>query len=154
MSLARYLSRLFSRRTNQSGHAMRDVNSMSSEELSNFLNGFDTVCADCDGVIYRAGNAIDGSPQLLSELARMGKRIVYVTNGSTRTREGYARKLAKLGCPFGTKEHVVHAGYLTAMYLKELGYEGKVFLAGEEGVQKEMTEAGYEFVTDGVILKK
>lgn len=96
----------------------------SSDKVQEFLNSFDTVLSDCDGKLYVinlmvytfyvsghismvsfifAGvlwinnNAIPGSAEAMNYFRKLGKRIFYVTNNSTKIRSDFAIKAQQLG---------------------------------------------------------
>ena len=66
-----------------------ELNSVSVVE--SFLNSFDTVLTDCDGVLWNESEPIQGSPEAINLLRRLGKKVVYVTNNSGHTRVGYVQ---------------------------------------------------------------
>jgi hypothetical protein len=49
------------------------------------------------GVIWKGDKLIDGVPETLDMLHAMGKRLVFVTNNSTKSRKQYAKKFDSLG---------------------------------------------------------
>ena len=75
----------------------KEIGSMSPSELDDFLNSFDTVLTDCDGVLWTGSVAIDGSPEVIQALRKLGKKVIYVTNNSTKSRKEYLTKFTDLG---------------------------------------------------------
>lgn len=49
------------------------------------------------GVLWINNTAIPGSPEAMNYLRKMGKRIFYVTNNSTKMRSDFAIKAQELG---------------------------------------------------------
>lgn len=49
------------------------------------------------GVIWRGDSVIDGVPETLDMLRAAGKKLVFVTNNSTKSRKGYLGKFTSLG---------------------------------------------------------
>ena len=80
----------------------KEIEHLSNNEIDEFLNSFDTVLTDCDGVLWTGSHAIDGSPQVVQALRQLGKKVIYVTNNSTKSRNGYLKKVTELG--FGGEE--------------------------------------------------
>lgn len=104
---------------------------------------------DLDGVVYLGETPIPGAIETLRTLEAAGHRIYFITNNSTRSREDYARKLARMGYPI-PPERVVTSAYATALHLRARGAEGKrVYVVGENGLREEMRAAGLQVVEDG-----
>lgn len=119
-------------------------------ELSRrFLASVDTVLFDCDGVLWRGDEAVAGAPELVTGLRRSGKRIFYLTNNSTKTRDMYADKLGRLG--FGAEPgEVFGTAYCTARYLRDVArLQGKVYLIGGTALSRELEAAGIPHVGSG-----
>ncbi|KAL0179681.1 hypothetical protein M9458_025123, partial [Cirrhinus mrigala] len=83
------------------------------------LDSVDSVLFDCDGVIWRGDQAIPGAPEVINSLKKNGKRVFFVTNNSTKTRQMYADKLGKLGFD-ATADEVFGTAYCSAVYLKNV----------------------------------
>ena len=52
---------------------------------SSLLASMDAFVFDCDGVIWRGGTMIEGADAVLAKLREDGKKVVFVTNNSTKT---------------------------------------------------------------------
>lgn len=93
---------------------------------------------DLDGCLYRENQVIKGAVQTIEILKKNGNIVVFVTNNATLSREGYVRKLKKLGFPC-KKEEVMCAAYATSMYLAENNGTGKkAYVVGEDGLFEEL----------------
>ena len=44
------------------------------------------VLLDCDGVLFCDTTPLPGSKEVVAEFGRMGKRVLFVTNGSSKSR--------------------------------------------------------------------
>lgn len=113
----------------------------------NIRSLFDSVEAflfDCDGVIWKGDKLIDGVPQTLELLRSKGKKLVFVTNNSTKSRRQYANKFQSLGISV-TQDEIFSSAFAAAMYLKVNNFprEKKVYALGGEGIVEEVELAGY-----------
>ncbi|XP_060185669.1 phosphoglycolate phosphatase 2 isoform X2 [Lycium barbarum] len=74
----------------------------------------------------------------------MGKKLVFVTNNSTKSRKQYAKKFHSLGIPVNEDE-IFSSSFAAAMYLKvnDFPREKKVYVIGEEGILEELELAGF-----------
>ncbi|MBN3303951.1 PGP phosphatase, partial [Amia calva] len=117
--------------------------------IRELLESVDDVLFDCDGVIWRGDQAIPGAPEVINLLKKNGKRVFFVTNNSTKTREMYAEKLGKMG--FNAKEEdVFGTAYCSAVYLKHISkLQGKVYLIGSDAMRQELQRVGIQQVGAG-----
>jgi len=70
-----------------------------------------------------------------------GKRLVFVTNNSTKSRKGYLGKFTGLGLNVRPEE-IYSSSYAAAAYLKSTNFSKKVYVVGEAGIQEELDLAG------------
>jgi len=113
------------------------------DRVEHFLNRFDYILTDCDGVLFVNNDAVPGVPQTLNRLRKMGKKIIFATNNSTKTREEFMKKLKKLGYEANMDE-LFPTSYSTAVYLESLRFDQRVFVVGMEGISKELAKVGIE----------
>lgn len=67
------------------------------EHAAEFMSNYDTFIFDADGVLWRGPLKIEGSDVLLNQLINAGKRVLILTNNSTKTAIEIALKCQKLG---------------------------------------------------------
>jgi phosphoglycolate phosphatase len=82
-------------------------------------DGYDAIVFDCDGVLWRGDELIDGAAALLNELQRRDIPYLFFTNNSLRSRADYALKFAKLGLgpPLVTAERIISSSFAAAHWL-------------------------------------
>uniref|UniRef100_A0A1B6D7H2 Phosphoglycolate phosphatase n=1 Tax=Clastoptera arizonana TaxID=38151 RepID=A0A1B6D7H2_9HEMI len=106
-----------------------------------FMECFDHIVTDCDCVLWLENNPIPGSSDVIKKFKEMGKKIYYLTNNSTKTREEYVMKCISLGFP-ARKDDIISPGFLVANYLKQMNFNKKVYIVGSEAIAKELDEVG------------
>ncbi|CAH1439486.1 unnamed protein product [Lactuca virosa] len=108
------------------------------------LDSVDAFLLDCDGVIWKGDTLIDGVPETLEMLRSKGKKLVFVTNNSMKSRKQYAHKFQSLGIPV-TEEEIFSSSFAAAMYLKvnEFPPQKNVYVIGGEGILEELKLAGF-----------
>ncbi|KAJ9566893.1 hypothetical protein OSB04_002859 [Centaurea solstitialis] len=101
---------------------------LSPTNVRHLLDSLDAFLFDCDGVIWKGDTLIDGVPQTLEMLRSKGKKVVFVTNNSSKSRKQYAQKFQSLGIPV-TEEEIFSSSFAAAMYLKVNNFppEKKIF---------------------------
>ncbi|MBA0695148.1 hypothetical protein Goari_005380 [Gossypium aridum] len=136
--------------TNPSPSSMSGVAAASAAELlccanaRALLDSVDAFLFDCDGVIWKGDKLIDGIPQTLEMLRSKGKKLVFVTNNSTKSRIQYANKFQSLGLSVNQDE-IFSSSFAAAMYLKvnQFPPHKKVYVIGGEGIVQELQLAGF-----------
>ena len=73
---------------------------------------------DMDGTVYIGDTPLSGMSGTLAAVRESGRRIVYCTNNSSRSRRQYAEKLRRLGL-FDARDEVYTSGMATAEALRE-----------------------------------
>ena len=74
-----------------------------------------------------------------------GKKLIFVTNNSTKSREAYAKKFHSLGLQDVQPNEIFGSAFATAFYLKntvQLSSDKKVFVVGQQGIADELDSVG------------
>ncbi|OFW58898.1 MAG: hypothetical protein A2133_02425 [Actinobacteria bacterium RBG_16_64_13] len=104
--------------------------------------GIMLVALDLDGVVLRGGMVLPGAPEALADVVLRGLDLRYVSNNSTAHRETVSDRLAGMGLPAGAGR-VLTSGFIAGRWLRERLPEGTpVMVVGEEGLLRELREAG------------
>lgn len=106
----------------------------------------DNVLLDCDGVLWRGDELTHADvPRTIERLRGEGKRVLFVTNNSTKTRADYIGKFTRLGIAC-CAEDILSSGYMTACFLKQNLPAGKrVYVVGTPALCKEIELQGIEW---------
>ncbi|EXX89856.1 HAD family hydrolase [Paenibacillus darwinianus] len=111
---------------------------------------------DLDGTLYHGDRMIDGADRLIALLRRLGRPYRFVTNNSSATPEAVAARLKRMGIP-AVPEDVCTSAQAAAAYIAESKPDAQVFVIGEEGLLKAVSDAGLlrveeqaDFVLQGI----
>ncbi|XP_058756127.1 phosphoglycolate phosphatase 1A, chloroplastic-like [Vicia villosa] len=117
------------------------------QNADELIDSVETFIFDCDGVIWKGDSLIEGVPETLDMLRAKGKRLVFVTNNSTKSRKQYGKKFETLGLNVN-EEEIFASSFAVPAYLKSIDFpkDKKVYVIGEEGILKELELAGYKYV--------
>lgn len=77
-------------------------------------------------------------------LRDMGKKLVFVTNNSTKSRNAYRKKMECMGISVELDE-IFGSAYASAVYIKrvlEFPDDKKVYVIGERGIEEELESEG------------
>ncbi|KAF5191595.1 Phosphoglycolate phosphatase [Thalictrum thalictroides] len=134
----------FSNNNEEEQRVSTTTTALSPQNVKPLLESIEAFLFDCDGVIWKGDKLIEGVPQTLELLRSQGKKLIFVTNNSTKSRKQYANKFLKLGLTV-TEDEIFSSSFAAAMYLKINGFpqDKKVYVIGEEGILEELALAGY-----------
>ena len=96
---------------------------------------------DLDGTVYLDETPIGDMQDTLARLREMGKKLVFLTNNSSKTQAEYVDKLTRIGL-FDARDGVYTSGMATALYLKEHCAGRRVYLVATERVRTEFEGMG------------
>ncbi|KAH7037851.1 HAD-like domain-containing protein [Microdochium trichocladiopsis] len=120
-----------------------------SAAINEFIDKFDVFLFDCDGVLWSGDHLFEGVPETLELLRSRGKRVVFVTNNSTKSREDYQKKLDKMGIA-SSVEDIFASAYSSAIYISRImklpAPKNKVFVLGESGIESELRTENVPFI--------
>lgn len=100
---------------------------------------------DIDGVVGKSVEPIEEGVRGVKKLLELGKKIVFVSNNSTRSRRILLQRLRSFGIEVG-EESIVSATHATAKFIAKEKEGAKVFTTGEEGLKEELLNAGLKIV--------
>ena len=112
-----------------------------------FTKHYDTFLFDCDGVIWRGNKEIPGASDVLNHLLSLNKRVIFVTNNTSKTRVAYRETFKTVLGLTVLDNQVYSAGITAALYVKRKLRQGeKIFLIGSKGLTETMDENGIEYI--------
>ena len=106
---------------------------------------------DMDGTVYVGDEKIEGAFETLEELKRRGRKVLFLTNNSSKTAADYVKKLSHMGYP-ATESDIFSSGEATIRFLKRNRAGKKVLLLANSAVYKQFEEAGIPLVKEGADL--
>ncbi|KAJ8023771.1 Glycerol-3-phosphate phosphatase [Holothuria leucospilota] len=113
------------------------VKELTRQIFRQFVDSFDTILFDCDGVLWQGNEVISKAPDVIRRLRDLGKQPLFVTNNSTKSRSQYIEKFNKLGFQVSENE-IFCTAYLAAIYMRNiLKFDGKAYLMGSPGLEEE-----------------
>lgn len=78
-----------------------------------------------------------------------GKRTIFVTNNSTKSRAQYLKKLTSLGIPSDV-EDIFGSAYSASIYISRIlklpPNKSKVYVLGEHGIEQELDSEGVKYI--------
>lgn len=96
---------------------------------------------DMDGTFNLGEQILDGSKAFLEHMRAHGRRVVFLTNNSSRCAAHYVKKLARMGCDVPTQD-VYTSGMATCQYIKRHFPGKEICLLGNDDLQAEFAQWG------------
>jgi 4-nitrophenyl phosphatase len=103
---------------------------------------------DIDGVIGRGETSILEGVEAARKLKEIGKKVVFVSNNSTRSRRIMIDRFKRFGLEVDENEMLL-ATFATARFIAKEKQNAKIFTTGETGLIEELVLAGHEIVDYG-----
>ena len=102
---------------------------------------------DLDGTVYIGDEEIEGSFEAINALRKMGKRICFFTNNSSRMHTDYIARLNNLGLRTYSDE-IYTSGQVTCEHILDNYRGSRVYLLGNDRLRNEFELYGIELVDD------
>ena len=102
---------------------------------------------DMDGTVYVGEDKIEGAFEALDTIRRGGRKVLFLTNNSSKTAADYVGKLSKMGYP-ATEADIFSSGEATIRFLLENRVGKKVLLLANSAVYKKFEKAGIPLVKE------
>ena len=112
-------------------------------DLRESLNEIKYFLLDLDGTVYLGDKLIGKMDETLNEIRNAGKKIVFLTNNSSKSVDSYAEKLKRMKL-FKNGDEICTSGIATARFLAEKRNGKKVYLLGTESLKREFKAEGIE----------
>lgn len=117
-----------------------DLTPTPERALRDLIDATDTLLLDCDGVLWNGAALVPGAAAALLALRAAGKRLLYVTNNSTKARGAIVARLADMGVP-AREDEVYGSAWLAARLLAHRGVR-KAYVVGGAGIVAELAARG------------
>lgn len=106
------------------------------------IRAYDGYIFDLDGTIYLGDIILPGAAETLAQLRAAGRRVAFLSNNPTKTREQYVTKLRGMGIAVELDE-VVNSSHVMVQWLREHAPDATLFVCGEAPLIGELTAAGF-----------
>jgi len=126
-------------------HSRRRMRSGVCSGRKALVDNFDCVLLDCDGVLWRGAEPIEGSTEAVQTMKATGKQLYFVTNASSKSRRAVAERISRQLGTFIAADEVVTASSVAAAVAASCGVKS-AFVIGAEGLREEMQLAGVAVV--------
>ncbi|XP_016992890.2 chronophin-like isoform X2 [Drosophila takahashii] len=131
----------------EEGNGVKHILELSEDERRNFVDSFDRVFSDIDGVLWTLKDPVPRAAEGYAALERRGKQLTYVTNNSVLAEEQCLKRFAKIGMKV-QPEQIWHPAKSIAAYLSGIKLEGLIYVIASQPFKEVMREAGFH-ILDG-----
>ncbi|CAN0089976.1 unnamed protein product, partial [Phaeothamnion confervicola] len=127
------------------------------DTIRTLLDGIDNLLLDCDGVLWAGSDPIPGAIECVKAMIAAGKKVVFITNNSTKSRResdfltrGYAAKFSSFGLDVSPDQIVTSGSALAALLAVQHPSVTAAYVVGEGGLAEELELAGIRCVSEAV----
>ncbi|CAD2113379.1 4-nitrophenylphosphatase, putative [Plasmodium vinckei] len=103
---------------------------------------FEVFFFDCDGVLWKGDTVINGAIEVINKLINDNKKVYFITNNSTKSRDTLLGKFHKLGFTCVKTENIICTSYAIAKYFHSKeeykSRQKKIYVIGEKGICDEL----------------
>ncbi|KAF2889499.1 hypothetical protein ILUMI_16674 [Ignelater luminosus] len=119
---------------------MKDLALLNSVEFKQFLDSFDNVLCDCDGVIWLFQTPIPGVEESMTKLQEYGKRIRFVSNNTGVSSEMFQKRLPNYKV---NSEDLINPTLAIIDYLKFMDFNKEILVIGKTVIKNQIKAAGF-----------
>ena len=109
------------------------------------LSGIECFLFDMDGTLYLGSDILPGALDLIDLLHSRGKKVVYITNNSSRSDADYVKKLNDMGIKSSVDEFFSSADAI-AHRLSEMMPGARLYVLGTDSLKDFLAECGFRIV--------
>jgi NagD protein len=109
------------------------------------IPAFDGYIFDLDGTVYLGERLLPGASAAITRLRAEGRRVVFLSNNPTSTREQYAARLSAMGLPTDPSA-IMNSSRVMVQWLLHEAPRCRVFVVGEQPLRDELAAAGFRLV--------
>ncbi|XP_044255665.1 4-nitrophenylphosphatase-like [Tribolium madens] len=121
---------------------MKDLKSLNKTEFAEFLNSFDRILSDIDGVLWLSLESIPGTQAAIKSLkTKLNKEIIFVSNNCTKSHDFYLNQLRTAGFDI-EKENLVTPALAMISYLKKHKFDKEIYLIGMTCLKQDFEKSG------------
>ncbi len=106
-----------------------------------------SLIIDMDGVIWKSDAPIGDLAAIFGRVRERGLRFVFATNNSSKTPEQYVARLKEFGVEAEPWQIVTSSQGAAHAVAQKFPRGTKVFMIGEDGIQKALEERGFEVLS-------
>ena len=110
------------------------------------IEDIDLFLLDMDGTIYNEDVLIPGAKDFFSLLNKQGKKYVFMTNNSSKSKDQYLKKLHGFGI-VASEKNISSSVNATIRYIEKHLPKAKIYLVGTNALKKELENAGFDIVS-------
>ena len=108
---------------------------------------FEAYILDIDGTVCLGENLLPGAREAITTVRQHGKRTIFLSNNTTKTRGAYARHLTELGIETADGD-VVNSSLVMIDFLQRRMPAARLHVLGEDALKADLSGAGFTIVDE------
>jgi len=124
------------------------IKNLTTNERKSFLDSFDMVFCDCDGVIWKTiYDTIPGSSETIDYLRQEGKQVIFVTNNSILSIQDQLKRFELCNIKIN-KQDLLHPAQSICDHLKSINFDGLILCLASPSFKNLLRDADFQLVED------
>jgi len=111
------------------------------------IRSVECFLVDMDGTLYIDDHLLPGAREFVEIVRKSGRRLIFLTNNSSKSPQIYASKLCSLGIETSS-EDIFTSGEATADYIKERMGHSRIYLIGTKALADLLMHRGHIIVNE------
>ncbi len=111
------------------------------------IKSVECFLVDMDGTLYIDDHLLPGAREFVEIVRKSGRRLIFLTNNSSKSPQIYASKLCSLGIETSS-EDIFTSGEATADYIKERMGHSRIYLIGTKALADLLMHRGHIIVNE------
>ena len=111
------------------------------------IENIDAYLFDMDGTLYLGYDRLPGAKELIDRLHRLGKKVIYITNNSSKVASEYVTKLAGMDIEAKVEDFFTSSDAIVYC-LKKIKPGARLYVVGTPGFENFLQENGFTLVKE------
>ncbi|CRK92163.1 CLUMA_CG005711, isoform A, partial [Clunio marinus] len=125
-----------------------DISSYDRTTFKAWINSFDVVLCDCDGVLWLHNDIYEGASDVVNKLTDLGKKVYLITNNNMASRQEMREKCQANNFKLEI-ENMISSAFAMGQYMKHIKFNKKVYVIGSNVLANELESVGLTVIGRG-----
>lgn len=127
--------------------AMKNLAEVSKEEQLEFINSFNHILTDLDGVLWTLWVPFPGASECFDNFRKLGKRVNFITNYAPVPVQEIYKRMTKNKFTVDINE-IINPFLAMVDYLKKIKFDKQIYAIASKAYKEELRKEGFDVADD------